>query len=162
MKLADIFKLSLNSLTHRGLRSWLTILGIIIGVAAVIAMLSISAGMSQTMQSQMTGFGADVLTVSTGNTRASGPAGGFEGRFQPGEGFPGFPGATGQTSETTSPTLTDNDILVISTADGVETVTGVISGQATVQYLAQTVTSDRRGCRSNFLEYNDDVRARFW
>jgi putative ABC transport system permease protein len=140
MKLADIFILSLNSLTHRGLRSWLTILGIIIGVAAVIAMLSISAGMSQTMQSQMTGFGADELTVSTGNTRASGPAGGFEGRFQPGEGFPGFPGATGQTSETTSPTLTDNDILAISTADGVETVTGVISGRATVQYLAQTVT----------------------
>jgi len=137
MKLADIFKLSLNSLTHRGLRSWLTILGIIIGVAAVIAMLSISAGMSQTMNAQMSNFGADVLTVSAGNTRAFGPAGGFEGRFQPGEGFPGAPG---QTSETTSPTLTDNDILAISTADGVETVTGVISGRATVQYLAQTVT----------------------
>jgi putative ABC transport system permease protein len=64
MKLADILKLSLNSLTHRGLRSWLTILGIIIGVAAVIAMLAISAGMSQNMQARMSGFGTDVLTVS--------------------------------------------------------------------------------------------------
>lgn len=66
MKLGDIVRLSLNSLTHRGLRSWLTILGIIIGVAAVIAMLSIGAGMSQNVQSRLSGFGADVLTVSAG------------------------------------------------------------------------------------------------
>jgi len=31
MKFAEILKLSLNGLTHRGLRSWLTILGIIVG-----------------------------------------------------------------------------------------------------------------------------------
>jgi putative ABC transport system permease protein len=139
MKLADIFKLSLNSLTHRGLRSWLTILGIIIGVAAVIAMLSISAGMSQTMNAQMSSFGADVLTVSAGRTRAEGPAGGFEGRFQPGEGGSGFP-QTSSTTSTTTPKLTDTDIATISTAQGVEAVSGIISGRASVQYLAQTVS----------------------
>jgi len=141
MKLADILKLSLNSLTHRGLRSWLTILGIIIGVAAVIAMLSISAGMSQNMQAQMSGFGADVLTVSAGQTRAQGPAGGFGERFQPG-------GGSSQTSGTTSattPTLTDKDINAISTAQGVETVSGIITGRSTVQYLAQTVTVSVEG-----------------
>ena len=73
MKFADIFRLSLNGLTHRGLLSWLTILGIIVGVAAVIAMLSIGAGMSQSMESQMSNFGADVLTVSVGRVRATGP-----------------------------------------------------------------------------------------
>jgi putative ABC transport system permease protein len=140
MKLADIFKLSLNSLTHRGLRSWLTILGIIIGVAAVIAMLSISAGMSQTMKAQMSSFGADVLTVSAGRTRAQGAAGGFEGRFQPGEGGGGFPQTSGTTSTTTTPKLTDTDIVTISTAQGVEAVSGIISGRASVQYLAQTVS----------------------
>ena len=140
MKLADILKLSLNSLTHRGLRSWLTILGIIIGVAAVIAMLSISAGMSQSMKAQMSSFGADVLTVSTGRTRAFGPESGFGDRFQPGGGSPGSSGVTSQTTTTTTPTLTDTDILAISTAEGVDTVTGIISSRATVQYLAQTVT----------------------
>jgi putative ABC transport system permease protein len=143
MKFADILKLSLNSLTHRGLRSWLTILGIIVGVAAVIAMLSISAGMSQSMNSQLSNFGADVLTVSVGRTFAVGPESGFEGRFQPGEGG-GPPSMQGQTSQTTTttdiPTLTDIDILAISTAEGVESVTGVISDRATIQYLAQTVT----------------------
>lgn len=138
MKFADIFRLSLNSLTHRGLRSWLTILGIIIGVAAVIAMLSIGAGMSQNMQSQMSSFGTDVLTVSVGNSfRASGPTGGFEGRFQPGEGF-SQQGTS--SSSTTTPKLTDIDTNAILTAQGVETVSGIVSGRSTVQYLAQTVT----------------------
>lgn len=140
MKFADILKLSLNGLTHRGLRSWLTILGIIVGVAAVIAMLSIGAGMSQSMKSQMSNFGADVLTVSVGRTRAFGPESGFTDRFQPGSGGPsGMQGGTSTTTEDT-PTLTDTDILAISTADGVDTVSGIISGQGTVQYLAQTVT----------------------
>lgn len=144
MKLADILKLSLNSLTHRGLRSWLTILGIIIGVAAVIAMLSISAGMSQNMQAQMSGFGADVLTVSAGQTRAQGPAGGFGERFRPGGGS--FPSTqTSGTTSATTPTLTDKDINAISTAQGVETVSGIITGRSTVQYLAQTVTVSVEG-----------------
>jgi putative ABC transport system permease protein len=144
MKLTDILKLSLNSLTHRGLRSWLTILGIIIGVAAVIAMLSIGAGMSQSMKEQMSNFGADVLTVSAGRTRAQGPAGGFEGRFQPGAGGGGFSQTSSSTSttasSTTTPKLTDTDIAVISSAQGVEAVSGIITGRASVQYLAQTVS----------------------
>jgi len=143
MKLADILKLSLNSLTHRGLRSWLTILGIIIGVAAVIAMLSISAGMSQNMKTQLSGFGTDVLTVSAGRTRASGPEGGFGGRFQPGEG--GSAQTSGTTSTTTTPKLTDKDINAILTAQGVDTVSGIITGRASVQYLAQTVTTTIEG-----------------
>ncbi len=149
MKFTDILKLSLNGLTHRGLRSWLTILGIIVGVAAVIAMLSIGAGMSQTMSSQMSNFGANVLTVSAGQTRAFGPEGGFTNRYQPGEGAP--PGAFGgsqtttTSTSTTSPTLTDTDILAISSANGVEAVTGIISGRATIQYLAQTVTVSVEG-----------------
>jgi putative ABC transport system permease protein len=142
MKLADIFKLSLNSLTHRGLRSWLTILGIIIGVAAVIAMLSIGAGMSQSMKSQLSTFGADVITVSAGRTRAQGPEGGFGDRFQPGG---GSSQTTGSSSSTSTPKLTDKDISAILTAQGVEAVSGIISGRASAQYLAQTVTTTIEG-----------------
>jgi putative ABC transport system permease protein len=141
MKFADILKLSLNGLTHRGLRSWLTILGIIVGVAAVIAMLSIGAGMSQSMESQLSNFGADVLTVSAGQTRAFGPSSGFTDRFQPGQGEgPVIQQQTSQTTSTETATLTDTDILAISNTNGVESVSGIISNRATVQYLAQTVT----------------------
>ena len=144
MKFAEIFKLSMNSLTHRGLRSWLTILGIIVGVAAVIAMLSISEGMSQSMESQMSGFGADIVTVSAGMTRASGPESSFGDRFQPGSGG-SPPGTFEEMTETDTPILTDADILTISTAEGVDTVSGIISSRATVQYLAQTVTVSVEG-----------------
>jgi putative ABC transport system permease protein len=142
MKLADIFKLSLNSLTHRGLRSWLTILGIIIGVAAVIAMLSIGAGMSQSMKSQLSNFGADVITVSAGRTRAQGPEGGFGDRFQPGG---ASSQTTGSSSSTSTPKLTDKDISAILTAQGVQAVSGIVSGRASAQYLAQTVTTTVEG-----------------
>jgi putative ABC transport system permease protein len=148
MKISDILKLSLNSLTHRGLRSWLTILGIIIGVAVVIAMLSIGAGMSQSMKTQLSGFGADVITVSAGRTRAQGPEGGFGGRFQPGGGFSQTAGSSSSTSSSSSastPKLTDKDITTILTAQGVEAVSGIITGRISVQYLAKTVTVSVEG-----------------
>ena len=139
MKTIDIFRLSLNSLTHRGLRSWLTILGIIIGVAAVVAMLSIGTGMTQSVGAEMSGFGADILTVSTGFTRAEGSIGGFGGREMPrfGGGGP-FGGITDDSSD--EPTLTDTDIYAIYSVEGVEVVNGIISGRAELGYLAEEVS----------------------
>jgi putative ABC transport system permease protein len=49
-------------------------------------------------------------------------------------------GQSSQTTTTETATLTDTDLLAISNADGVESVSGIISDRATVQYLAQTVT----------------------
>jgi putative ABC transport system permease protein len=135
MKQSDIFKLSLNSLTHRGLRSWLTILGIIIGVAAVIAMLSIGAGMSQNIEAQMSGLGADILTVSPGYTQAERSAGGFK----------GMPGGMFETTDDDDSTLTDKDIYAISATEGVLVVNGIISGQAKVEFLSESVTLSIEG-----------------
>ncbi len=147
MKTTDIFKLSLNSLTHRVLRSWLTILGIIIGVAAVVAMLSIGAGMTQTVGSEMSGFGADILTVSAGYTRAEGSMGGFGGREIPRIGIDGrdFPFGGEIEESDDEPTLTDLDIYAISSVEGVEVVNGVISGRAEMGYLAEDVTVSIEG-----------------
>lgn len=135
MKQSDIFRLSLNSLTHRGLRSWLTILGIIIGVAAVIAMLSIGAGMSQSVEAQMSGLGADILTVSPGYTQAERSAGGFK----------GMPGGMFETTDDDDSTLTDKDIYAISATEGVLGVNGIISGRAEVEYLSESVTLSIEG-----------------
>jgi putative ABC transport system permease protein len=145
MKLADIFKLSLNSLTHRGLRSWLTILGIIIGVAAVIAMLSIGAGMSQNVQSRLGGFGADVLTVSAGQERAYGPQGTFSNRFEPGNMQFGRSTSSNSSDSSSEPTLTDTDLNAILSADGVKAATGIVSGRAEISYLSQSVSATVEG-----------------
>jgi len=49
MKLSKCLKHAFAMVVHSRLRSWLTILGIVIGVAAVIAIMSIGGGMQQTM-----------------------------------------------------------------------------------------------------------------
>ncbi|MFA6073426.1 MAG: ABC transporter permease [Candidatus Woesearchaeota archaeon] len=56
---------------HSKLRSWLTIIGIVIGVASVIAITSIGSGMQQTMTDQLGGLGGDLLTLNAGFSRGS-------------------------------------------------------------------------------------------
>jgi putative ABC transport system permease protein len=143
MKVTDIVKLSLNSLTHRGLRSWLTILGIIIGVAAVIAMLSIGTGMSQSVEAQMSGLGADILTVSPGYTQAQGAQGGMEAMRK---NFERMFGGGDQESSDDDPTLTEMDILTIRDTEGVEYAAGVIIGnRVEVEYLSESVSLNFEG-----------------
>ena len=69
------------------LRSWLTIVGIVIGVASVIAIISLGEGMQQEMDARMSGLGGDILTLSAGFSRGGsmfgrmrgGPGGGSDG-----------------------------------------------------------------------------------
>ena len=53
-------------------RSILTALGIIIGVAAVIAMLALAESASAGMRAQLSGLGANVLTISPGSSQSAG------------------------------------------------------------------------------------------
>lgn len=58
----DIFVLSLKNLRHRGIRSWLTLLGIFIGVAAVVSLISLGNALQVAVSSQ---FGVSVTEVIT-------------------------------------------------------------------------------------------------
>src|SRR5205814_9198399 len=55
-------------------RSVLTTLGIIIGVAAVIAIVALGEGASASVSSQLAGLGTNLLTISPGSTRSGGAA----------------------------------------------------------------------------------------
>ncbi|HEV7666779.1 MAG TPA: ABC transporter permease, partial [Chloroflexota bacterium] len=57
-------------------RSILTTLGIIIGVAAVIAIVALGEGASASVSSQLAGLGTNLLTIQPGSTRSGGAAGG--------------------------------------------------------------------------------------
>jgi putative ABC transport system permease protein len=59
---------ALQSLTSNKLRSGLTILGIVIGVAAVIAMLAIGKGAQNTITSQINGIGTNLISVMSGSS----------------------------------------------------------------------------------------------
>ncbi len=61
--LDDYFFLALRSLRKRKLRSWLTMLGIFIGIAAVVSLISLSEGMRGAILTQFTDLGTDKLIV---------------------------------------------------------------------------------------------------
>src|SRR3989338_2928638 len=66
MKLRKCLKHAFAMVLHSKLRSWLTIIGIVIGVGAVIAIGSLGQGMQQTLNAQMSGLGGDILTLNAG------------------------------------------------------------------------------------------------
>ena len=72
MKLSKAFKHALNMVMHSKVRSWLTIIGVVIGVASVIAIMSIGEGMEQEITSQLSGMGGDIMTITPGFSKSSG------------------------------------------------------------------------------------------
>jgi putative ABC transport system permease protein len=64
MLITEIVAVALAAIRANAMRSILTTLGIIIGVAAVISMVSLGEGASQQIQSQIEGMGTNVLSVS--------------------------------------------------------------------------------------------------
>jgi putative ABC transport system permease protein len=61
---------ALESLTSNKMRSGLTVLGIVIGVAAVIAMLAIGRGAQNSISGQIEGIGTNLVFISAGNQQA--------------------------------------------------------------------------------------------
>ena len=75
MTLAQAFLEALESLTGNKLRSGLTILGIVIGVAAVIAMLAVGRGAEASITGSITSIGTNLLFVFSGGQQGGGRGG---------------------------------------------------------------------------------------
>ena len=71
----DYFILAFKSLKKRGVRSWLTLLGILIGVAAVVSLISLGNGLKAAVNSQFNVGSTEVLTVQAGGLNNYGPPG---------------------------------------------------------------------------------------
>ena len=72
MKLYRLFLESIENLSGNKLRSVLTVLGIVIGVAAVIAMLSIGRGAQASITSRIESMGTNLIYITPGSTNQSG------------------------------------------------------------------------------------------
>ena len=72
MRVGSTFKIALRALRRNKLRSALTALGIIIGVGAVIAMVSIGNGAKAQVEAQIAGLGENVILIFSGSTTSSG------------------------------------------------------------------------------------------
>ncbi len=69
MNLKELIKVAWKSVLSNKLRSALTMLGVIIGVAAVIVMVAISAGTEATIAEQINGLGSNLIFISSGFSR---------------------------------------------------------------------------------------------
>ncbi len=78
--LISVFLLALRSVQRNVLRSFLTILGIVIGVSAVITMVTLGNGATQAIQTQISSLGINLLMVRPG--QRTGPGGGGSGVTQ--------------------------------------------------------------------------------
>ena len=72
MSIKNLLKIALNALLRNKLRAFLTMLGIIIGVASVIAMLGIGEGSKASIQQQIAGMGLNLVTVVPGSQQRGG------------------------------------------------------------------------------------------
>jgi len=110
--LTDYFKLAWENITHRQVRSWLTIIGIVIGIAAVVALISLGQGVKKVITDEFVKIGTDKIFIF--------PAGGFSS---------GPPGSVAGINP-----LTEHDIEIIRRSKGVGQVSGILSKPAKIIY----------------------------
>lgn len=112
MLIRDLAALALGAITSYRLRSALSMLGIAIGIAAVILLTSIGEGTRRYVLDQFTQFGTNLLAVNPGKTETV-----------------GIPGVLGGTTHK----LTLDDAEALRRIDGVEEVIPVVMGNARVE-----------------------------
>ncbi len=123
-------KIALNSLRVNKMRSALTSLGIIIGVAAVIIMLAIGAGANKKVQENMESMGSNLLTIRSATAKTGGVSMGFGSK----------------------PTLSVKDADAIKkTARGVDAVAPVMNSSKQVMYGNQNWSTSVYGITTPYL-----------
>ncbi len=72
MNFANLFKIAVKALSNNKLRGFLTMLGIIIGVASVITMLAIGQGSKKSIQAEISEMGSNMIMIHPGGDRRGG------------------------------------------------------------------------------------------
>lgn len=130
MSFIESLRVSFRSIKANGLRSVLTMLGIIIGVAAVIAMVAIGEGTSASVASQINGLGSNLLIVSPGQAT--------QGRISLGAG--------------SLNTLTLTDAEAIAQKESVSGVAPSVNGRAQLVWGSNNYSTSLEGTTESFLE----------
>ena len=83
MLAADSLQLAVRAITAQRLRSFLTLLGIAVGIAAVILLTSIGEGIHRFVLGEFTQFGTNVITIAPGKTKTGGSPSGLPSSARP-------------------------------------------------------------------------------
>ncbi|MCK5043445.1 ABC transporter permease [Candidatus Pacearchaeota archaeon] len=124
----DYFFLAFNNLKRRKLRSWLTMIGIFIGIAAVVALISLGQGLQSAIEEQFEQLGSDKIIIMP---KGMGPPG---------------------TASSDSLILTSKDLKVIENVRGVEYAFGYLTKQGQAKYKGESVINYAAGINSEDFE----------
>ncbi len=83
MRITDYSLLALSSLKYSRLRTYLTALGIAVGIAAVVLLTALGGGAQQYMMGQFSQFGANIISVAPGKTTTAGISGAILSNVRP-------------------------------------------------------------------------------
>ncbi len=109
----DYLKIPFNEVRRRKLRSWLTLIGVIIGIAAVVSLITLGQGLQNAIQGQFDALGNDKLFITAkANT------------FTPG-------------LTTDSVKITEKDLEVVQSTLGIKRATGSIFSTAKIEFNDQ-------------------------
>jgi len=113
--LKDYFLIAVRGITHRKIRSWLTMIGIFIGIAAVVALISLGEGMEAAVLSQFSFIGTDKLTIQGKGIGLGAPGVGVVRK------------------------LNDNDLETIRDVNGIEIATGRLLRSCKVEFKDELI-----------------------
>ena len=116
--ITDYFGFAIESIMHRGTRSFLTVLGIFVGIAAIVALIAIAQGLQSQVIGQFEKLGSNRLIIVPGGT---------------------FMGPTGGGLSTGK--LTEDDLNVVQGIKEIEIARGILTKGATVKFRDKTRTT---------------------
>lgn len=142
--LDDYVRFALDGIAHRKLRSYLTIIGVFIGITAVVVLISLGQGLEKYIDRQFEKVGGDRIIVSPGGGGfSSGPPGG----------------------SLVSAKLGEGDLEVVKRVRGVDKAMGVVMSVASVEYANKRIYASVIGVSTDpenkrFLEDADYASLR--
>jgi len=135
MRFIDPIKVTYKNLTAAKFRSFLTVLGIIIGVASVIVVMAIGSGAQEFILSQIKKSGSNVVAIFPGASEEKGPP----------------PSVMGVVSTT----FVYDDLKAVSNPKNVDSVVaacGFVTGSATIKSANDSLQSSYQGVSADFTE----------
>jgi len=142
MRFRDSLKTATASFKHGKMRSFLTMLGIVIGIASVIVLMAVGQSAQDYILGQVQGIGSNLIFIIPGGTN--------NGRFQ----------SPAQSQGIVITSLVQNDVDSLSREPSISAVVPLVSGQADAVYGDNDLTVTYQGTTADFFPVRNFVVAK--
>jgi len=151
-KLYTLFIQSTKAILSNKVRSFLTMLGIIIGVGSVIALMALGSGASESISDRISDLGTNTITINSGAPRVR----------EPNHVMPGMSGGGQATrgmrnsfSSQTEPTLITRDLISIKKIAEVNQAVGTVNDRVVIEKNSQEPSLDFIGTQPAYFDINN-------